>query len=519
MSRPKRPRSRKKRRRRRPTREEIKERRRKYRAARAALRNRELTEGLVNATHPALPNRKSGHETVEEERAERERIATRFLDAIRPQWPALLDALSKIADFRNPRKVEHQLTLVLFYGILCFVLQMASRREANRELTGPMLREHLRKLFPDLETLPHQDTLNRILSHIEVEKIQDAHLQMVKRLIANKKFDRFLINGRYPIAVDGTQKLVRQDQVSPEWLERRINKGKDTERTQYYVYVLEASLAFANGLTLPVLTEFLNYTEGDTSNEKQDCESRAFHRLARRLKQTFPRLPILLLLDGLYPNGPIMAACRKNHWNFMIVLQDESLPSVWEEYKGLKKLETKNQATMTWGNRRQHFQWVNDIEYRYGTNQKKRLALHVVVCTEEWDELNKETGKIERKTSRHAWISSEPLNKGNLHERCNLGARHRWDIEEQNLVEKKHGYQYEHCFSYDWNAMKGYHYLMHLGHALNVLAQYSDALIDSVRQKGVRGLIRYIRDTLVHPWLSPERLHERLNPNPQLRLA
>jgi hypothetical protein len=480
---------------------------------------RELTSKLVEASNPAGSNRKSSHQTEEAEREERERVLVRFLDAIRSQWPALLNALHKIADYRNPKKVEHQLALVLFYGILCFVLQMASRREANRELTGPVLREHLRKFFPDLETLPHQDTLNRILSNIEVEKLQDVHIQMVKRLIANKKFERFLINGCYPIAIDGTQKHVRQDQVSPEWLERRINKGKDSERTQYYVYVLEASLAFANGLTLPLMTEFLSYTKGDISNEKQDCETRAFYRLAQRLKRTFPRLPLMLLLDGLYPNGPLMATCRKHHWDFMIVLQDESLPSVWEEYEGLKKIESDKQTTMTWANREQHFQWVNDIDYRYGPNQKKRLVLHGVVCTETWRDINKETGKIEQKSSRHAWVSSTPLTKGNVHERCNLGARHRWGIEEQNLVEKRHGYQYEHCFSYDWNAMKGYHYLMHLGHALNVLAQYSEALITTVREKGVRGFIRFVRDSLVHPWLNPERLQQRLNPQPQLRLA
>lgn len=76
------------------------------------------------------------------------------------------------------------------------------------------------------------------------------------------------------------------------------------------------------------------------------------------------------------------------------------------------------------------------------------------------------------KRSRHAWLSSEPLAKENLQERCDLGARHRWAIEEAILVKKHQGYHYEHLFSFNWNAMKGYHYLMHLGHALNVLAQY-----------------------------------------------
>jgi hypothetical protein len=168
--------------------------------------------------------------------------------------------LDKIKDFRNPKKIQHQLTMVLIYGLLCFVLQISSRREANRELTGPVFLSHLQELFPELEKLPHQDTLNRILSSIEVESIQDAHVAMIRRLIRNKKFNRWLIEGCYPIAIDGTQKHVRRDQVSVEWLQRRFNVDKDNEFTQYYVYVLEASLVFPNGLTLPLMTEFLNYT-------------------------------------------------------------------------------------------------------------------------------------------------------------------------------------------------------------------------------------------------------------------
>jgi hypothetical protein len=426
--------------------------------------------------------------------------------------------LDKIKDFRNPKKIQHQLTMVLIYGLLCFVLQISSRREANRELTGPVFLSHLQELFPELEKLPHQDTLNRILSSIEVESIQDAHVAMIRRLIRNKKFNRWLIEGCYPIAIDGTQKHVRRDQVSVEWLQRRFNVDKDNEFTQYYVYVLEASLVFPNGLTLPLMTEFLNYTLGDTDNDKQDCETRAFHRLAQRLKSAFPRLKIMLLLDGLYPNGPVLQACRKYRWQFMIVLKDKSLPSVWEEYEGLKRLEPEQEANLIWGNRRQHFQWVNNIAYHYGNHQKKKQVVHLVVCEESWVEIDPETNASVNKSSRHAWLSSEPLNNSNLHQRCNLAARHRWGIEEAMLVEKHHGYQYEHCFSFNWNAMKGYHYLMHIGHMLNVLAHYSEALVEKVRQLGVRAFIRYIRETFLNPWFESERLKARLKPKPQLRL-
>jgi hypothetical protein len=60
--------------------------------------------------------------------------------------------------------------------------------------------------------------------------------------------------------------------------------------------------------------------------------------LAQRLKQYFSHLPILVLLGGLYLNGPIIQLCRRNNWDFMMVLQDASLTTVWEEFEGLKKL-------------------------------------------------------------------------------------------------------------------------------------------------------------------------------------
>ena len=127
--------------------------------------------------------------------------------------------------------------------------------------------------------------------------------------------------------------------------------------------------------------------------------------------------------------------------------------------------------------------------------------------------------EIVTKKGRHAWISSKPLDKWNIHERCNLGARHRWGIESGFLVEKCHGYQYEHCFAYHWQAMKGYHYLMRLGHMFNVLAHYSERLVSMVKEMGVRGLIHFIRETISGPWLDPLWVKERLAAPFQLRLV
>ena len=267
------------------------------------------------------------------------------------------------------------------------------------------------------------------------------------------------------------------------------------------------------------MSEFSSYRDGDTGDNKQDCETKAFYRLAERLKKQFPSLRIMVLLDGLYPTGPVMELCRKNKWQFMIVLQDKSLPTVWQEFEALKELEPINRHKRIWGDRRQYFEWVNEIEYCYGPNEKKRQTIHVITCHEQWEEIDKKSNETVTKRSRHAWISSEPVNRGNVHERCNLGARSRWCIESGILVEKQHGYAYEHCFSYDWNAMKGYHYLMRLGHMINVFIQYSECFAKMIKELGVRGLIRFIRETIGAPWLDYALVQERLEKPFQLRLV
>jgi hypothetical protein len=521
---------------RRPGREEIEELRKARKQAQGELRRRQQAEGFSLPPSSSQPNQISAYKNVEEERAARTEVVSEQVKVFRAMLPILLQRLSKIPDLRNPKKNKHKLTVLLIYGILCFAFQMSSRREANREMTCPMFEENLRGLFPELEKLPHADTLARLLARIDVTQIEQAHLDMIDRLIRNKKFRRYLIRGCYPVAVDGTQKFTRAALWAAECLERKVRTKKDTDpenkpdtdkpttpepTKEYYVYVLEANLAFANGMVIPLLSEVLSAEEGDSQRDKQDCEQRAFHRLAPRLKKCFSRLSILLLLDGLYPNGPIIELCRRNKWDFMMVLQDKSLPSVWEEIQGLKKFQSQNRLAQKWGDRRQQFWWVNDIEYRYKdpvTGKSKTHQVHAVICEESWEEIAPDSTQVVPKTSKHAWLSDQPLNRANVHERCNLGARHRWGIESGILVEKHHGYQYEHCFSYNWKAMCGYHYLMRLGHALNVLARYSCALAKHVRTWGVRGLIQLVRATIAAPWLRAEAIQRIATALYQLRL-
>ena len=144
---------------RRPNREKIKAQRKERKRAQRVLREELKGKGFNISSHSTISNHKCEFRSVEEEGAARNEAVLEQLKVFRGKLPVLLGRLSKIPDPRNPKKTKHKLTVLLIYGILVFVMQMSSSREANREMTRPMFWENLKLVFPKLEDVPHHDTL------------------------------------------------------------------------------------------------------------------------------------------------------------------------------------------------------------------------------------------------------------------------------------------------------------------------------------------------------------------------
>ena len=119
----------------------------------------------------------------------------------------------------------------------------------------------------------------------------------------------------------------------------------------------------------------------------------------------------------------------------------------------------------------------------------------------------------------HKDLLSRPLHRLDVDTRGNLGARYRWGIEGAFQVEKHQGHSYEHAFAKQWNAMKGYHYLMRLTHLFNTLARFSKELAELFPTFGVQGVIGFVRNTLTGPWLDPQEIEQQLKWPFRLRLV
>jgi len=280
--------------------------------ARIQESHREIRQGVLALEADIVPrtqahNRKNPFTTVESEREFRSELLATQIRAWRNLLPKLIQKFSRIPDPRRTKSISHTITVLMMFGLLAFIFRLTSRREMNRELTGPLIYEHLNTLFPELKTMPHADTLARLLEKTNPLDIEAVHISLIKSLIKKKKFKKLLIHGCLPITIDGTQKLYRDGLLQdPLWCERIVGNPEEKNKQQY-IYVIEANITLQNGLTIPLMTEYLHRDNNQLIDPdgKQDSETTAFERLAERLKHYFPRLKMIFFMDAMYATQPV----------------------------------------------------------------------------------------------------------------------------------------------------------------------------------------------------------------------
>ena len=123
----------------------------------------------------AARNCKSPHATITDEQAMREDIMAQQIMAWRKILPSLVKKFSRIPDPRRTKSIKHKLVVLMIFGLLAFVFRMSSRREMNRELTGATVNNNLKKIFPELDSIPHADTLARMLEKTNPKKNNNYH--------------------------------------------------------------------------------------------------------------------------------------------------------------------------------------------------------------------------------------------------------------------------------------------------------------------------------------------------------
>lgn len=362
--------------------------------------------------------------------------------------------LAGVEDPRSPTKSDYPLPCLLFTAVLMFLCHLGARRQiALKFRDNAPSAANFARLF-GVENAPHGDTLNHAFKNIDPRQVQECVTRLVEILIRKKALERYrLLDQYYVIAIDGTGIYSFSKRHCKHCLTRTHN-GKTT----YYHYVLEAKLVTSDGFSFSLMSEFIENPQANPT--KQDCELNAFHRLAERLKKRFPRLPICLSLDGLFAGGPVFLLCHLYNWRYVIVLKEDDLSSVYNEFVGLSKLQPQEQLKeriVKPVEIKRDLRWVNGIEYRDSKNREH--LLNVV-------ELNETKPKDgQPTTTRFMWVTDLEITKGNVREVAQNAGRDRWKIENQGFNSQKHGgFALEHLYSHDYRAAKVFYFLLQMAH-------------------------------------------------------
>src|ERR1043166_6350522 len=93
-----------------------------------------------------------------------------------------------------------------------------------------------------------------------------------------------------------------------------------------------------------------------------------------------------------------------------------------------------------------------------------------------------------------------------------------WLLENSINTEKNWGYHYEHAFSYNCYSMQGFHSLMRLAHAVNVLSEFTQKLKKWIKEQGCSATLKIIKETIFNPWLPKEWYEEQHKKRIRLQL-
>lgn len=396
---------------------------------------------------------------------------------------------------------------VFWVGVFLFLFKLQARRQIKFLLHHPGVLSQINRISGGKNTtITHGDNLEKILRWLPWQALAAIRTQMLRRLLRMKVLAPHRLLGRtYLVAVDGTGVIGFDKRHCGKCL-TKVSNGK----TLYYHPVLEAKLVTASGLALSLETEFIENPETQKTKAKgknklkQDCELKAFYRLAQRLKKNFPQLSITLVLDALYAAKPVLDICLKNQWNYIITFKKGSMPATYEEALRCQIHQMQNRVTFRQKGKIQTFAWANDLAY-------ENHLFHAIHCREE---------KPRTKPKTFAWITNFNVSKNNVIQIANQGGRQRWKIENQGFnMQKNGGYNLEHPYSHHENAGKNYYLLLQIAHILNQLIEKGSLLKNTqVACGSIKNIARLLLDSIRNHPISAHQYEALFRKPFQIRL-
>lgn len=356
--------------------------------------------------------------------------------------PELFSMFDRVKDPRNQSYIDYSSRVMLGTMYYKSIAGISSMQEMTRTFNDERICRNLYRFMGEnaKDYMPHGVTENEFLERLDPEELEAVQQNTVYSMIRRKTFDNARVLKRWQIIIDATELDEGYQKKNDHYLSRCYNRGEENEYVKYHRSMLEAKIYFGENVICSIASETIEnsaeYIKQSDEAVKQDCESKAFVRLAAKIKKKFPRLPIIITADGLYVTKNVLQICKDYHWDYIIRYKEGCAPTIAEEYRSLPEKETVGAAIEY-----QNKIIFNDFDVNLIYYRDRRIV------------------KGDERETEFAWITSIEITKGNAEKIVRAG-RNRWKIENQGFNRQKHWQgNIEHACSFHERAQKN-HYLM-----------------------------------------------------------
>ncbi|MEM7009684.1 MAG: transposase family protein [Thermodesulfobacteriota bacterium] len=373
-------------------------------------------------------------------------------------FPNLLGDIEQIVtDPRRKASCEYRLSCLVMGCVMMYLLRLGSRNGMNNERDSQEFRLNFHKMLG--VPIPHMDTVDKVLRRISSEQFERLQQFLVRQLLEKRVFHKFRLENKYFIvAIDGTGVFKFDELPYSGCPYKKSKKGKRT----YSQNVVEAKLLCANGFSISLGQEWMNNEDGHT---KQDCEYKATLRLIEKLKKLYPRLPICLVMDGLFLKHPLQKAIKDKGWEFIMVWKDKTLYGLQDEIE----LRKENGTTRSAQSCQVHNQYSrSEYKYDYCESSLNHKGLDVYSVT--GLKIDYDLGEDASTTTKFHFMTSLPITSSNYRTIFEAG-RLRWKIENEGFnAQKNQGYNLHHKMNRkNLSAIKNYYICLQVAHLFSQL--------------------------------------------------
>ena len=369
--------------------------------------------------------------------------------------PKLLDMFENLTDVRNKSYVTYKMKTICvtrLFGLLCGLTTMTDISSDDFN-TNDCVKNLSKICGQNLEEIPYWETIQDVFINIKTNELRNIQKYIVKTLIRSKMFDKYRFNGSFQLLFDGTGLSSHNYNLNNNCLERKHKDGK----ISYYKYVLECKLVVGN-IVISLDTEFIENDKILTDKQKQDCETKTFKRMIKRIKKNYPKYKFIITGDGLYATTPIIKICKKYKWNYIFNLKPDRLKEINETFED--NINYQNETN------HQNYYLSTDIKY-------KGISLSAFKYIE--------TKK--KKTTIFRYISDLEIKDSNIKEIVSMG-RKRWKIENEGFYTQKHRtFNISHLNSRNDTAMKNHYFFIQFAHTIRQLLEQGNLLTKSLKLK------------------------------------